>query len=206
LDWHVNLVLHQSRYESNATESPVSTWDEPIPDLQNTLELAHKRFTDLGLCANMDKDALVCEIPWEDGAYSRGFSSPQMKSFLLERGMTEDEIIKAGGLTSLLTIMEANNHIYGRGLRCDLIIPLDGEHPDSWKAGAELLNFIEHTVSDWPPLVGAWHAGDRGITFSSFVPSCFYLPGLAYNFAIWGMRRAIHVREFVTNASEHLQN
>ena len=197
LHWHASHVLSRHFFFSNKEEAPVKTWDEPIPSLNDSLSRAKDYFEESGFCSTLGDNQLTCEFPWDEGAYTRQFSLPNIKDTLIEQGLSESEIETLGGLTSLLKIQEIENPMYGRGLLSLLILPLDGAFPDKWLEWALWLNRAEQLRHDWPPFIGSWCAGDRGVTFTSFVPTGFYVPGLAQNIAIWNMVRAFRVKELI---------
>jgi hypothetical protein len=45
-----------------------------------------------------------------------------------------------------------------------------------------------------PPLFGAWCVGERAVTFVSFTPNQFCLPGLLQNLLAWALVRHECVR------------
>lgn len=111
-------------------------------------------------------------------------------------GVTDGEVSDAAGdraeASFWMSTEEAHPQL-GGGLLCLMYLPQEIADIARLQQICELLNTRELDALDQPPHFGAWWPGpgsDR-IVYISFLPNALHqVPGIASNFAIWGMHRA----------------
>ena len=145
----------------------------------------------------LEDGRLVVEFPWRAGATSSMLLKADLRMELLNAG----EQLDAGerDRASLLQLMTTVVHpMYGKGILSQLAIPLRVDQADIADRIADRideLNRWELSGDDLAPLFGAWSAGPEWLTFVSFTPNQFCLPGLLTNLVGWARVRHDRVRQ-----------
>src|SRR5262249_16320929 len=118
-------------------------------------------------------------------------------------GLSEEQLDRMAGKTSLLQILVAEHPLYGKGIRSTLELPFAPSDPATIRMANEL-NAWELSGADLPPQFGAWCTGARALTYVSFMPTQFCVPGILHNLVHWMAVRHARVHQWL-NASPSRQ-
>src|SRR5262249_54134767 len=134
--------------------------------------------------------------PWDPGARSNLFADGDLREKAAkDLGLSEEELDRMGGKTSLLQLKSMTHPLYGSGVMSllEIPVPLSARTPEL----ACELNRWELSTPELPPFFGAWCAGKRSPAFVTFVPSQFCFPGLLHNLTTWARVRHGMVRQWL---------
>ncbi len=189
-------------FKGIAEQSPLhmTSQDPPFDDADFA---AVKGLTDRShFLGSLGDRHFTVELPWDAGAMTRLLRHEHFRKSLRAKqgqGLSDDQLDRWAGATSLLQILMAEHPLYGKGIRSTLELPIS---PTDLKS-AQLVNELnawELSEDDLPPQFGAWCIGHRALSYVSFIPTQFCVPGILSNLAIWMVSRHARVREW-QNAS-----
>jgi hypothetical protein len=138
------------------------------------------------------------ELPWEAGAKTNMLLKEDVReNARVSLGLSEEQLDRAAGKTSLLQIRNAEHPLYGKGICSTLELPVFSDDPATAKVANEL-NGWELSGADLAPHFGAWCVGSRALSYVNFVPTQFCVPGLLVNLTVWMVARHVRVRQWLT--------
>jgi hypothetical protein len=185
----------RGQFQGNPDDSPLSmTSQDPVFD--NADFEAIKAITDrAGYLGSLGDRHFTVEFPWEAGAATHLLNLEHVRESLrVAQGLSEEQLDRMAGKTSLLQIRIGEHPLYGKGVHNTLELPFAPDDPAAVQM-VNALNAWELSVPDLPPHFGAWCIGNRAAAYVSFIPTQFCIPGLLHNLTIWMAARHVRVRE-----------
>jgi hypothetical protein len=201
--WHAaRIVRDQFRQDPELSPLQMTSQDPPF---DNASFEAIKAITDRSNYVGSLGDRYFCvEFPWEAGAVTQMARLEEMQNRLrTSQGLSEEQLERMAGKTSLLQILVGEHPLYGRGVRSTLELPFAPDDPATIQMANEL-NAWELSGADLPPHFGAWCIGTRALTYASFMPTQFCVPGMLHNLTVWMAARHARVHQWL-NASPSRQ-
>lgn len=138
------------------------------------------------------RDLMDVEDTLSKFSFCRSNGSELTAEFGLVPGHVRAE---AGHQTALWELRADEPHTeMGGGLFCLLRMPVRFDNEARLHEVCAELNRLEMIPGDQPPHFGAWCPGNSGrlLAYVSFLPNTLHMvPGIATNFSIWAMHRAV---------------
>jgi hypothetical protein len=196
IGWHAARLV-RGQFRADHRLSPLPNTDM-MPDCTNEHFKEVLMMTDrAGYVGSLADRYVTVELPWDEGATTAmARRDPTKDAMRRELNLSEEQIARMGGRTSLLQIACSEHPLYGMGVTCTLELPFDRGEPGA-DSFANALNIWDRMEADLPPLFGAWCLGPRAVSFASFLPTAVCRPGLLQNLAVWMVTRHHRVRQMV---------
>jgi hypothetical protein len=201
--WHAaHIVRGQFRQDPELSPLQMTSQDPPF---DNADFKAIKAITDRSrYLGSLGDRHFTVEFPWDVGAVTHLARQEDMQNRMHASGLfSEEKIDSMGGRTSLLQIRVAEHSLYGKGVQTTLELPVAPDDPATVQMVHEL-NAWEISGADLSPHFGAWCIGTRALTYVSFLPTQFCVPGILHNLIYWMAARHARVRQWL-NASPSRQ-
>lgn len=191
----------RNELRGNPVDSPLNLTNQEAP-FDNADFEAIKATTDRsGYLGSLGDRHFTVEIPWEVGAKTNLLLQEDVReSARVSLGLSEEHLDRMAGKTSLLQIRSTEHPLYGKGICSTLELPLSFEAPATAKVANEL-NAWELSGADLAPHFGSWCVGNRALSYVSFMPTQFCVPGLLHNLTVWMVARHVRVREWLMASS-----
>ena len=107
----------------------------------------------------------IVELPWEAGAKTNMLLKEDVReNARVSLGLSEEQLDRAAGKTSLLHIRSSEHPLYGKGILSTLELPLFSDDPATVQVANEL-NGWELSGADLAPHFGAWCVGNRTLSY-----------------------------------------
>jgi hypothetical protein len=201
IGWQAAL-LARGQLEADSDTSPLNGVKDQTQIAENDLESAVEILRKNHLFLNQDGEGLTVEFPWDEGAVSNVFLEPSMRMTAAGENLdlSEDDLDRMAGRTSLLRIKKSFHPYFGNGVSSSLELPLSLEE-EGLPLLIDIFNQWEISNPDLPPQFGAWCIGPRAPSFVTFLPNQLCIPGVVQNLTMWGLIRAFRIKEFVKSFS-----
>ena len=202
IGWYA-ACLARGLLKADPNNSPIFMTDKAPPYDVADFE-AVKRYADSkGVIASFGADWFNAEFPWEAGAASAIFNLEAVKERAIdELKLSEEEVERLGGATSLLQLLVMEHPLLGKGIQSRFQIPFNLS--SGKKLGASFLDVVaelnswELTGLDLAPFFGAWCYDKTAPTFVSFFPTQYCQPGMLNNLFAWAGYRHRRVQQWLT--------
>ena len=151
--WHASRLV-RGELECDPQRSPLRMTDRD-PAFDDADFAAIKAITDgYRFLGTLGGTHFTVEFPWDPGALTRGLLDERFREHMRRsHGVSDEDLDRWSGLTSLLQISIADHPLYGRGVQSTLEIPVPSDDPARL---ANELNAWELSSPELPPHFGAW--------------------------------------------------
>jgi hypothetical protein len=196
IGWHAARIV-RNEFRGNPVNSPLNLTNQKAP-FDNADFGAIKATTDRsGYLGSLGDRHFTVELPWEAGAKTNLLLQEDVReSARVSLGLSEEQLHRMAGKTSLFQIRSAEHPLYGKGICSTLELPLSPDDPATVQVANEL-NAWELSGADLAPHFGAWCVGNRALGYVSFMPTQFCVPGLLVNLTVWMVARHVRAREWL---------
>ena len=201
--WHAAHIM-RDQFQQDPELSPLQMTNQD-PPCDNADFEAIKAITDrVRYYGSLGDRHFTVELPWEAGAVTQLMNLEEFRNGMrASHGLSEERLDRMAGKTSLLQILVAEHPLYGRGISSILELPFAPDDPATIRMANEL-NAWELSGADLPPHFGAWCIGSRALTYVSFLPTQFCVPGILHSLTVWMSARHARVHQWL-NASPSRQ-
>jgi hypothetical protein len=182
--WHAARIV-RGQFRGKPEQSPLHMTSQEPPFDQADFE-AIKAITDRSsYFSSLGERAFTVEFPWDTGAVTNLLRREDMQERLrASQNVSEEQLDRMAGKTSLLQILVDEHPLYGKGVRSTLELPFSPQDPATLHMVNEL-NAWELSVADLPPHFGAWCVGHRALAYVCFMPTQFCVAGILLNLIGW---------------------
>ncbi|WP_426611837.1 hypothetical protein [Bradyrhizobium sp. McL0616] len=196
IGWHAAHIV-RNEFRGNPADSPLNLTSEEAPFDNADFEAILTTTDRSGYLGSLGDRHFTVELPWEAGARTNLFLHDDIReSARVSLGLSDEQLDRMAGKTSLLQIRNAQHPLYGKGNCSTLELPFPSEAPVTAKVANEL-NARELSGADLPPHFGSWCVGNRALSYVSFMPTQFCVPGLLVNLTVWMVARHVRVKQWL---------
>lgn len=198
--WHATRIM-RGQHHMDPEDSPLSLTSQDPPFDNADFEALQQITAQSDYVSSLGERHFTVEFPWDAGAKTNLLNLDAMREEARKAfSLSEDQLDRLAGKTSLLQIRFGDHPFYGKGIHCTLELPFPPNDPATVQLVNEL-NAWELSGADLPPHFGAWCIGSRAAAYVCFLPTQYCLPGLLSNLTVWMGARQARVREWLKASS-----